>query len=70
MNGKTYDPTDGSRLMTLDEYKDAVEIGNVRINEGYGHPLVDDIQFNDIKLVGAGHDLVPIYTTHVAWYAD
>lgn len=66
---KPYDPNDGSQLMTLDDYRDSIEVGSIKFGDGKGYAVADDNIFSE-EMVGTRHDHVPIIATHVAWYRN
>lgn len=69
---------DDDEVMTVDEFKDAVEVGMFLDNDGYGHPakyrrpaagLGADIGKRSAQIIKPSRvDEIPENATHTVWY--
>jgi len=58
-----------SQLLTIDEYLIAVQSNTLIDDDGYGHPIVNDTEIDDIKISPSnlGSD-IPEGATYIRWF--
>lgn len=56
-------------LMTVEDFKNCVEVGGFKDYDGFGFPVKDGKEDDDLFILPSRLHEIPEDATHIAWYS-